>query len=234
MPVSTRRAARAGQGDEPVAPYAVELPLVDLPEWVENTLQVVSFGAFTPRSAERRAVEAAARLGREAASADVAVELDYEEYVDGGEVLPSPLPEARKSPRLLSAATALRALDATEARAAEARLKARATAEAAAAARVAMADDRGKTEQTRKDPRLSVAAAAADDSDEVDEILRSRGAKLKRGVATSMVSGASRYSTRRRDDEPCAAAEDAVMSLMWCMLRADAFYAAAILCKKQV
>ena len=75
-----RRDARLMQAkatSEPAALDSVELPLVDLPEWVENTFQVVSFGAFTPRSAERRAIEAAARLRREA-SVDVAVELDYE------------------------------------------------------------------------------------------------------------------------------------------------------------
>ena len=136
------------------------MPLLDLPEWAENTLQVVSFGAFTPRSAERRAIEAAARLSREA-SVDVAVELDYEEYqegsVEGSAALPSP-PQPRKSPRLLSATTVLRALDAKEARATAARIKARALAESAAAARV----------------------AAAADSDEVDDIISSRAAQLKR------------------------------------------------------
>ena len=55
MPVTTRRTASTDQGDETVVPESVELPLLDLPEWAENTLQVVSFGAFTPRSAERRA-----------------------------------------------------------------------------------------------------------------------------------------------------------------------------------
>ena len=52
--------------------------MVDLPEWVENTLQVVSFGNFTPRSTERRAIEAAVRLSREAAKV-VAVELDFQD-----------------------------------------------------------------------------------------------------------------------------------------------------------
>ena len=135
MPVATRRTAHAGQGDEPVAPDSVELPLVDLPEWAESALQVVSFGTFTPRSAERRAIDAAARLSREVASADVAVELDYEEYQGAGSDLPSPR-QTRKSPRLLSAETVLRALDAKEARSTEAKLKAKALAESAAAARV--------------------------------------------------------------------------------------------------
>ena len=153
MPVTTRRTASTGQGDETIEPESVELPMLDLPEWAENTLQVVSFGAFTPRSAERRAVEAAARLRLEA-SVDVAVELDYEDYQGGSADLPSP-PQPRKSPRLLDATTTLRALEAKEA---TARIKARALAESAAAARV----------------------AAAADSDEVDDIISARAAQLKR------------------------------------------------------
>ena len=61
--MQTRRLVRSGQGvEEPVMPDAVTLPVLDLPEWAEATLQVLSLGAFTPRSAERRALEAAARV----------------------------------------------------------------------------------------------------------------------------------------------------------------------------
>ena len=170
MPVATRRTAQAGQGDEPASLDSVELPLVDLPEWVENTFQVVSFGAFTPRSTERRAIEAAARIRRET-SASVAVALDYEEYQEGSAALPSP-PQQRKSPRLLSTTTILRALDAKEARLAEAKLKA---GIAGAAARAADAAAKATGEAA-----AAARLAAADDSDEVDEILKSRAAKLKR------------------------------------------------------
>ena len=67
MAVKTRRTSLVDQEVAEVAAVAVELPLVDLPEWAENALQVVTFGNFTPRSTERRAVEAAARASRDAA-----------------------------------------------------------------------------------------------------------------------------------------------------------------------
>ena len=54
-------------------PDAVALPVLDLPEWAETTLQVLSLGAFTPRSAERRALEAAARVDL------LATELSFEQ-----------------------------------------------------------------------------------------------------------------------------------------------------------
>ena len=182
MPVTTRRAARTDQVDDPVAPESVELPLIDLPEWAENTLQVVSFGAFTPRSAERRAVEAAARLRREA-SADVAVELDYEEYQDGNAAPPSP-PQSRKSPRLLSAATVQQAY-AKQARAAAARIAAQTLdLESAAAAR----------------------AAADADSDEVDAIISARAAQLKR---EKKKDSKTRRAREAREAEAMAAAEAA-------------------------
>ena len=131
----------------------VVLPLIDLPEWAENALQVVSFGNFTPRSAERRAIEAAARVGREAVDGGVAVVLDFqqdapESQSDQGADAETASPgQPRKSPRLLSILQTV-----TKARAAGATAKA--AAEAAAEAQL----------------------AAADDSDEVDEILRSRAA----------------------------------------------------------
>ena len=84
MAVKTRRTSRLIQDDAEVASDAVELPLVDFPEWAENVLQVVTFGNFTPRSTERRAIEAAARLSRDAAVGGLAVELDFEQEAPGG------------------------------------------------------------------------------------------------------------------------------------------------------
>ena len=197
MPVTTRRTANASQGDEIVALDTVNLPLVDLPEWAENTLQVVSFGAYTPRSAERRASDNAARLSRES-SVGVAVALDYEEYKEDSAVMPSP-PQTRKSPRLLSSETTLRALDAKEGRAADARLKAKALAESAKAGAAGAA--------------AAIPATAADDSDEVDDIIKSRAAKLKR--ARKKDSKAMRAREAQEEAERIAAEAAAAEAAIW-------------------
>ena len=78
MKVQTRRSARESASEAAAQDEtAVQVPLIDVPEWVEAGMQFLSFGAYTPRSAERRALEEAARASRDAAEATPMAELDF-------------------------------------------------------------------------------------------------------------------------------------------------------------